>query len=256
MVRTRVIPVLLLRRAGLVKTMRFRHPSYVGDPINAVRIFNEKEVDELVVCDILASRELRAPQFELLEQMAGEAFMPLSYAGGVRSVDDARRLLKIGIEKIVVNSGALADPTLVRRLADAFGSQSVVASVDVRRTVLGSYDVFSHAGLRVPEKDPVRWAQRLVREGAGEVIVTSVDRDGTMKGYDLDLLRMFHGTVDVPLVAMGGAGSVDDMTAALGAARLSGLAVGARFVYWGPHRAVLVNYLDAKEMQRVQEAGR
>ncbi len=252
MLRTRVIPCLLLRRSGLVKTIRFKRPSYVGDPINVVRIFNEKEVDELVLLDIVAGKERTRPDFELLEQIASEAFMPVCYGGGVRSVEDARQLLKLGIEKIAVNTAALEDPTLIRRLSDAFGAQCVVASIDVKKSLLGKHQVFSHAGVDIPERDPVAWAKRLVKLGAGEVLLTSVDRDGTMSGYDLELLRTFDGRLDVPVVASGGAGSVDDMAAALHACRLSGLGAGARFVYYGPHKAVLVTYLEPKDLRRLQ----
>jgi len=252
MLRTRVIPCLLLREAGLVKTTRFERPSYVGDPINVVRIFNEKEVDELILLDIVASKERTPPDFDLLEQIASEAFMPVCYGGGVRSVEDARRLLKLGIEKIAVNTAALEDPMLVKRLSDTFGAQCVVASIDVKRPLLGTHRVFSHAGRRVPERDPVAWAKRLVKLGAGEVLLNSVDRDGTMAGYDLELLRAFDGQLAVPVVACGGAGSVQDMAAALRTCRLSGLGAGARFVYYGPHKAVLVTYLDAAELRTLQ----
>lgn len=252
MLRTRIIPCLLLRQSGLVKTTRFKRPSYVGDPINVVRIFNEKEVDELVLLDIVAGKQRTRPDFDLLEQIASEAFMPVCYGGGVRTVEDARQLLKIGIEKVAVNTAALEDATLVRRLSDAFGAQCVVASVDVKRSLLGRHQVFSHAGVDVPERDPVAWAKRLVKLGAGEVLINSVDRDGTMTGYDLELLRAFDGRLDVPTVACGGAGSVDDMAAALRSCRLSGLGVGARFVYYGPHKAVLVTYLEAAELRRLQ----
>ena len=256
MLRTRVIPILLLRRAGLVKTTRFKRASYVGDPINVVRIFNEKEVDELVLCDITASKEGRGPNFELLEQIASEAFMPVCYAGGVRTVEQARAVLKLGIEKIALNTAALEDASLVSRLAEAFGSQCVVASVDVRRTLFGRPVVWSHARRPVRERDPLQWAKHLVERGAGEVLVQSVDRDGTMSGYDVEVFRMFAGHLGVPVIGCGGACSVDDMVGALSETRIAALGVGARFVYYGPHRAVLVNYLDSAEMARVQAAAR
>jgi len=246
--------VLLLRRRGLVKTVRFARPKYVGDPINVVRIFNDKEVDELILTEIVATRTSSPPDYELLEQIASEAFMPVCYGGGIRSLDEAKRILRLGMEKVAVNTAALEDPFVVRRLADVFGSQCVVASVDVRRSWLGRYEVVSHAGRRVPERDPLRWIERLVGLGAGEVLVNAVHRDGTMKGYDLDLLSRLRGRFDVPIIACGGARSVEDMKAAVRAGGLSALGVGARFIYEGPHRAVLVSYLSSAELEEIGRA--
>jgi imidazole glycerol-phosphate synthase subunit HisF len=251
-VRRRIIPALLLKGSGLVKTVKFRSPSYLGDPINVFRIFNEKGVDEVILSDIEASRTRARPNFALIEQIVSEAFMPVCYGGGIRSVEDGRQLLKLGLEKLSINTAALTDLSLIRRLSDTFGAQCVVASVDVTRTALGGYRVFSHAGAPVPVADPLAWAEQLVRAGCGEVFLNAVHRDGTMSGYDLDLLRLFDGKLSVPLIACGGAGSVEDMIAALKVCRLSGLAVGARFVYYGPHRAVLVRYLAPADFQRIE----
>lgn len=256
MLDVRVIPVLLLRRNGLVKTTRFAGPKYVGDPINVVRIFNQKEVDELVLTETVATRDGRGPDFELLESIASEAFMPVCYGGGVRRVDDAKRILRLGMEKIAVNTEALRRPRFVRELSDTLGAQCVVASVDVRRTWRGRYEVHSHAGARVSERDPLRWIDELVRLGAGELLLNAVDRDGTMQGCDLALLERIRGRFDVPVIAAGGAGSVEDMAAAVHAGGLSAIGVGARFIYEGPYRAVLVSYLSASELARVQAAGR
>jgi cyclase len=248
MLRKRIIPSLLLERGRLVKTERFRKPKYVGDPINAVKIFNEKEADELFLFDIGASREGTRPNFALIEQIATEAFMPVCYGGGVRSAEDARTLLQLGIEKVALNTAALQRPALLGELRDRFGAQCVVGVVDVKRRMLGGNAVHSHAGIATPERDPVRWAQRLVDAGAGEILLQSVDHDGTLQGFDLDLLRTFDRALDVPLVAAGGAGSIEHMRAAFTTCRLSGLAVGARFVYQGPHRAVLISYLSPSEI--------
>jgi cyclase len=254
MLRLRVIPVLLLRRRGLVKTTAFKSAKYVGDPINVVRIFNDKEVDELVLTEVVATKDGKSPDFELLEQLASEAFMPVCYGGAIKSVADAKRILRLGMEKVSVNTAAFDRPELVRELSDSLGAQCVVASVDVKRTWRGRYEVFSHAGRRVPEKDPLRWVERLVALGAGEILLNAVDRDGTMAGYDLELLERFRGRFDVPLIACGGASSVADMRAAVAAGQLSALGVGARFIYEGPYRAVLVSYLSAGEMAEVQGA--
>jgi cyclase len=256
MLRKRIIPCLLIERGRLVKTERFRKPKYVGDPINAVKIFNEKEVDELFLLDISASRESRKPDFKLIEQIATEAFMPVCYGGAVRSVDDARTLLQLGVEKVAVNTGAMTRTSLLGELRDRFGAQCVVGVVDVRKRLLGGLGVHSHARVHPPESDPVRWAQHLVQAGAGEILLQNVDRDGTMQGLDLDLLRTFDGVVDVPLVAAGGTSSTDNMRSAFRICRLSGLAVGARFVYQGPHRAVLISYMTAAEIASFEEGAR
>jgi imidazole glycerol-phosphate synthase subunit HisF len=244
--RKRVIPSLLVQRGGLVKTTRFKRPVYVGDPINAVKIFNEKEVDELFLFDIDASKEGRGPDFDMVKGIVSEAFMPVAYGGGVRTVDDARKLLKLGVEKVALNSAARRDTRLVSDLASRFGAQCVVGVVDVRKR-WGRHVVYSHDGSQVPERSPSSWAQQLVRAGCGEVLVQSVDQDGLMQGFDLALLRGIRGQVSVPVVAAGGANTVDSMTAALQAGGLSGVAVGARFVFIGPHRAVLISYLTEDE---------
>lgn len=251
MLRERVIPTLLLQRGGLVKTRAFSNAVYVGDAINAVKIFNEKEVDELVLFDIDASKERRGPDFKLVESIVSEAFMPVAYGGGVRSVDDARRLLKLGVEKVALNASARGNLALLTELKDRFGAQCVVGVIDVRR-VKGQPRVFAHDGGPVPEVDPVAWAKSLQRAGAGEVLLQSVDQDGEMSGFDLALLRSFKGQLSVPLVAAGGAGELDGLVAALDAGGLSGLAVGARFVLIGKHRAVLISYLTEDERKALR----
>ncbi len=254
MLRVRVIPVLLLRRRGLVKTVGFRRPKYVGDPINVVRIFNEKEVDELLLTEIVATKDGKEPDYELLEQIASEAFMPVGYGGSVRSVAQAKRILRLGIEKIAINTAAFERPEIVRELSGELGAQCVVASVDVKRTWRGRYEVFSHAGKKVPIADPLRWIERLVQLGAGEILLNAVDRDGTMKGYDHELLALLRGRFDVPIIASGGAASASDMATAVRTGGLSALGVGARFIYEGPYRAVLVSYLSAKDLEVIHEA--
>jgi cyclase len=245
-----------LRRGGLVKTRRFRAPVYVGDPINAVKIFNEKEVDELFLTDITATAEGREPDYELVHRIASEAFMPVGYGGGVASLEIARRLLKLGVEKVTVNASAMRSLSLVSALRDDFGAQCVVGVIDVKRDLFNRPRVFAHAGARVPEPDPLAWAERLVAAGAGELVVQSVDRDGSMAGFDLELLARLRGRLPVPLLAAGGAGGVRDMLAAFRAGGLSGVAVGARFVFDGPHRAVLITYLSPSERSELMALGR
>lgn len=248
MLRKRIIPSLLLRNGGLVKTERFANPKYIGDPINAVKIFNEKEVDELLLLDITSTRENKAPNFGLIEEIVSEAFMPVAYGGAVRTVEDASRLLSLGVEKIALNTAALLNLSLVTALKDRYGAQCVVGVVDVKKKLLGGYAVHSHAGVKTPYADPVAWAQQLVAAGAGEILLQSVDRDGTMSGFDIELLSRLKNKLGVPLVAAGGAGTVEHMKRAFASCELSGLAVGARFVFQGPLRGVLINYLTRREL--------
>ncbi len=249
--KTRIIPVLSLSRRRMVKTERFQSPRYIGDPLNIVRIFAEKEVDELVLTDISASKEGRVPDFDLLERAASEASMPLCYGGGLRTVAEARRIIYLGYEKVAVNTAAFDEPDFVARLVDTFGSQAVVASVDVERSSRGTFEVFSHAHRKVPELQPLRWVERLVKQGAGEILLNAVHKDGTLSGYDMDLLRLFAGRFDVPVIPCGGARSAEDMVVAVREGKLSALGVGARFVYEGRLRAVLPNYLSREERRAV-----
>lgn len=231
--------------------MRFDKPRYVGDPINAVRIFNDMEVDEIVVLDIGATPERTGIPFDLIGEMAGECFMPMAYGGGVKTVEDARSILGLGVEKIVINSAAAADRTLLRRVADAFGAQSVVASVDVRKRMFGGYRVYTHGGRQLVKTDLVDWVRGLEEAGAGEILLTSIDRDGTMDGYDLDLVRTVSSAVRVPLVAAGGAGSVQDMGDVVLKGGASAAAIGSLAVYQGKNRAVLINFPTPAQLKAV-----
>lgn len=248
MLRTRVMPCLLLRGRGLVKTIRFRDARYVGDPVNTVRIFNEKEVDELVFLDVAATPEGRPPNLALVEEIASECFMPFAYGGGLRSLDDLRAVFAVGVEKAVVGTRAVTDPAFVRAAADAFGSQSVVVAVDVRRGWLGREAVVAAGGRVRTGLDPVACAVAMAEAGAGELLLTSVDRDGTMAGYDLDLIRRVAAAVDVPVVASGGAGALRHFQEAV-AAGASAVAAGSLFVYQGANRSVLVNYPARHELE-------
>ena len=246
--KTRVIPALLLRNGGLVKTRGFRDPVYVGDPINAVKIFNDKEVDELVFLDIEASKARRDPNFELLESIAAEAFMPFGYGGGVRTLDQLKRLLSIGIEKVILNTAALENPGFVEDCARVAGSSSVVVSIDVAKGFLGRRDIRVAGGTRKVPGKPREVAVEMERRGAGEILLNSIDRDGVGKGYDLELIADVSGSVGVPVVACGGAGSLEHMRDAVDAGAAA-VAAGSMFVFHGPHRAVLISYpgYDAME---------
>lgn len=242
MLMRRVIPCLLLRGAGLVKTVRFKDAKYVGDPINAIRIFNDKEVDELMLLDIAASRERRGPAFEVIEEVASECFMPLAYGGGIRSTEDARRILKLGVEKVVFNTTAWQAPKVLAEASREFGAQAVVASIDVRRKLFGRYEVYVDGGTRATGMSPVDYARRVEDAGVGEILLTAIDRDGTLQGYDLELLAQVTSTVAVPVIAAGGAGSLSDLSAAVAIGGADAVAAGAMFVFHGRHRAVLITY--------------
>lgn len=248
MLKTRVIPTLLLRGAGLVKTNRFGDPKYVGDPVNAIRIFNDKEVDELMLLDINATREGREPPFSIIEEVASECFMPLAYGGGIRSVEHVRTILKLGVEKVVFNSAALRTPAVLTEASRRFGAQAVVASIDVRRKMFGRYEVYADNGKTATGVEPVEYARRMEALGAGEILLGSIDRDGTMQGYDVELVSRVTRAVGIPVIASGGAGSTADFKAAVdgGAAAV---AAGAMFVFHGPRRAVLITYPDRSELE-------
>ncbi len=248
MSRPRIIPCLLVEQGRLVKTVEFNRRTYVGDPINAIRVFNDKGADELVLLDIAATPEGRGPDFELLEKVASECFMPLCYGGGVTSLEQMRRVLALGIEKVAVNTSAVERPELVREAAAEFGSQSVVVSIDVRRSRRGRKEVVTRGARRRTGSDPVQFAQEAERLGAGELLVTSVDRDGTMRGYDLELIRRVTASVGVPVVACGGAGNARDLVAAIDEGGASAAAAGSMFVFTGRHRAVLISYVTADDL--------
>jgi imidazole glycerol-phosphate synthase subunit HisF len=245
----RVIPCLLLRGTGLVKTVKFAEPKYVGDIINAVRIFNDKEVDEIVVLDIEAHARPGKINWELVTKTAGEAFMPMCYGGGVTTVDEIKRLLKAGIEKVSINTAAFDNPRLIEQGAKAFGSQSIVAGIDVRKSFLGKYVVMSHGGDKKRPVDVVEHAKAMERAGAGELLLNAIDRDGTQAGYDLDLVRIVTGAVRIPVIACGGAGKVQHFADAIGSGA-SAVAAGSMFVFHGPHRAVLITYPDRSELTK------
>ena len=249
MIKPRVIPALLLKGQGLVKTVKFKEPKYLGDPINIVRIFNDKEVDELVLLDITATPEKRGPQFDLLKNIASEAFIPLAYGGGIRSMDDVKRLLSIGIEKLIMNTSAVETPSLVREVADHAGSQAAVVSMDVKKGLLGKYEVFTHCGQKKTGLDPVKHAIEMEKMGAGEILINSIDRDGTMQGYDVDLVRKVADAVSVPVVACGGAGNLSHVSEVIKQGHASAAAAGSIFVFQGPLRGVLISYPTPKELK-------
>lgn len=251
MFRPRVIPVLLLKQKGLVKTVKFRRPTYIGDPINAVHIFNDLESDELVFLDITATKDGRIPPIDVVRTIGDEAFMPFAVGGGVRSVSEIRQLIQAGAEKVVINTAALDDADLVRRAAEMFGSQSVIVSIDVKKDLFGQYRVYTGSGTKRTGRSPVDHALEMQRAGAGELLVTSIDRDGTMGGYDCKLIRSVADVVDVPVIACGGAGDPLHLREAVTEGGASAAAAGSLFVFQGPRRAVLISYPERKELENL-----
>lgn len=242
MLRPRIIPCLLLRNNGLVKTVGFRDAKYVGDPINAVRIFNEKEVDELMVLDIDATVQGREPDYELIGHLAAECRMPLCYGGGVKSRQQIERIIALGVEKVALSSVAIANPEIIAQAGESVGSQSIVVVLDVRRRSENGYEVFTHNGTVATGRHPVELAIEMENRGAGEVVINSIDNDGQLKGYDLELVRQVRAETHLPLTCLGGAGSLKDLQQVVALHGAMGIAAGSLFVFKGIYRAVLINY--------------
>ncbi len=242
MLRPRIIPCLLVHDGGLVKTVGFKDPKYVGDPINAVKIFNEKEADELLVLDIDATVQAREPNYRLIAQFAAECRMPLCYGGGITQVDQAKRIIGLGVEKVALSAAAVAQPQLIAAIADSVGSQSVVVVLDARKKLLGGWEVCTHNGRKGTGRSPIDLAREAQRLGAGEIVVNSIDHDGRMKGYDLALAREVREAIQVPMSVLGGAGSLSDIGQLIATCGVVGAAAGSLFVFKGAYRAVLISY--------------
>jgi imidazole glycerol-phosphate synthase subunit HisF len=253
MLRPRIIPCLLVHAGGLVKTVEFREPKYVGDPINAVKIFNEKEADELMVLDIDATVRGSEPNFRLIAQFAAEARMPLCYGGGVRTAQQARQIIALGVEKVAMSAAALANPALISAVAAEVGSQSVVVVLDARKG-RGGYEVWSHNASRNTGRSVLDAARELEQRGAGEIVINSIDADGCMKGYDLTLAQSVRAAVRIPLTILGGAGSLADLRRLIEACGVIGAAAGSLFVFKGTYRAVLINYPGAQQKEELISA--
>jgi cyclase len=253
MIATRVIPCLLLRGGGLVKTVRFSDPVYLGDPVNIIRIFNDKEVDELFLVDIMASRERRPPPYEMIARITSECFMPLGYGGGVRTLDEMREIFGLGVEKVSLNTQAVENSAFVRAAANRFGSQSIVVSIDAKRGMFGRYEVYTCGGRKRTGLDPVDAARQMELAGAGEILLNSIDRDGTLQGYDLDLIRRVASAVNIPVVACGGAGEVRHLKEAVEEGGATAAAAGSIFVFRGRHRAVLISYPTPGQLNELFE---
>jgi cyclase len=239
MLRPRIIPSLLYHNKGLVKTVNFKSPKYVGDPINAVRIFNEKEVDELAFFDIDATVLNKEPDYSLIEKLANQSRMPLCYGGGVKTIEQAQKIFGLGIEKIALSSSVIQNPKLISNIADRVGSQSVIVVLDVKKKLIGGYEVYTHNGKKSTGINPFKFALEAEKLGAGEIIINSIDQDGVMKGFDMNLIDKISESISIPMTVLGGAGSV------------LGVAAGSLFVFKGPYKAVLINYPTQEEKNKL-----
>jgi len=240
-----------LKNTGLVKTIQFKNPTYIGDPINAVRIFNEKEVDEIIFLDITKTLERKAPNFELIEKIANECFIPFCYGGGITDIDTMKKIFRLGAEKISINSAAYNNPELITEASRLFGSQSIVVSIDVRTNILGKYEIRTDCGTKKTRKNPIDYALEMQERGAGELFINSIDQDGMMRGYDLKLLKQISDSVDIPIIGCGGAGSLTHVAEAFSNSKVSALAAGSLFVYYGSQKGVLINYPERKNLERI-----
>lgn len=246
----RCIPVLLLQNGALVKTVQFQNPKYIGDPLNAIRIFNEKEVDELVFLDLDASVKGTPIPIHLLKEVAEECFMPLSYGGGIKTIEDIRQIIQIGIEKVIIGTEAIENPAFVTQAVAEFGSSSICVSLDIQRNMNGEYCLYTRSGTRSIQQDPISCAQNLEQLGVGELFIHSIDREGMQTGFDLDLVKMIRQNVKIPIIISGGAGTLEHLCEGVeyGA---SAVAAGSMFVFHGKHQAVLISYPDSAALKRI-----
>jgi len=243
--RPRIIPVLLLKNRGLVKTVAFDKPKYIGDPINAVHIFNDLHADELVFLDTEATREKRLISLEFVKDVGEEANMPFAVGGGISTIEDIRKVIAAGAEKVVICSAAANHPEFIREAADEFGSSTITVCIDVKKKFLGGTKIWTHSGSKATSYTPVEFARLMEEKGAGEIIIQSIERDGSMNGYDIDLIRSIAEAVKIPVIALGGAGSTEDLKKAYHEAYANGLAAGSLFVYNDKHKGVLINYPES-----------
>lgn len=252
MLNPRIIPCLLVHNKGLVKTVKFKDPKYVGDPINAVKIFNEKEVDELIVLDIDATAQNYEPDYKMIENLATECRMPLCYGGGIKTLKQAQRIFNLGVEKIAISSIAIENPSFVTELAECVGNQSVVVVIDVKKKTFGSkYEIWTHNAKINTGLDPVTFAIKMEEARCGEIVVNSIDNDGQMKGYDLQLIQRIRDAVSIPMTVMGGAGSIDDIGSLIKSHSIIGVSAGSLFVFKGKYKAVLINYPTLTEKKEL-----
>lgn len=249
MLRPRIIPSLLIHDKGLVKTVNFKNPKYVGDPINAVKIFNEKEVDELAIFDIDATVNGQEPDYGLIERIANQSRMPLCYGGGVKTLEQAQKIFSLGIEKIALSSAVIENPNLITEIANRVGAQSVIVVLDVKKKLFGGYEVYTHNGKKSTGINPIKFAEEAQKLGAGEIIINSIDQDGVMKGYDMNLIDRVREKISLPLTVLGGAGTLNDIKKVIEKHGIIGVAAGSLFVFKGVYKAVLINYPSKVEKE-------
>ncbi len=251
MLRARITPSLLVHQKGLVKTVKFKDSKYVGDPINAVRIYNEKEVDELAVFDIDATVFGNDPDYILIEKLANQSRMPICYGGGVKTVEQAQKIFSLGIEKIALSSAAIHNPTLISEISKRVGSQSVIVVLDVKKKIFGGYEIYTHNGKKSSGIDPIKFAQKAQDSGAGEIIINSIDNDGMMKGFDMNLIDKIRQVITIPITVLGGAGSLNDIKKVIQEYGIIGVAAGSLFVFKGVYKAVLINYPSKLDKNKI-----
>lgn len=251
MLKCRVVPILLNKDGGLYKTIQFKNPKYVGDPLNAIRIFNEKEVDELIFLDIQATKNSVEPNYNLIENIASECFMPLTYGGGIRNLEQAKKIFELGIEKISLNNSSLKSLTIIEELSAYYGSQSIISSIDIKKNLFGKYQVFDHKNKKSLKIDAIEFIKNVQNAGAGEVLVTSVDKEGTMEGFDINLFKLLYDNVNIPMIVHGGLGNLDHLNEIYKHVKVSAIAAGSFFVFQGKHRAVLVSYPKYEKLRSI-----
>ena len=243
----RIIPTLLLKDKGLVKTINFKNPRYIGDPINIVRIFNEKEADEITILDIQATNKESKPDYNFIKDIVSEAFMPVGYGGGVKNLNQIEKLFEIGVEKVILNTICYENPNILAESSNKFGSQSIVVCIDIKKNLFGKYNLFSHSGKKKQKELLLDYIKKVEDLGAGEIIINSIDRDGCMAGYNLEILRKINKKTKLPVIALGGAGSKNHLIEAINAG-VSGVAAGSLFIYQGIHKAILVSYINNENL--------
>lgn len=256
MLRSRVSPCLLVHNKGLVKTVKFKDPKYVGDPINAVKIFNEKEVDELIVLDIDATVNELEPNYQMIRHLANESRMPLCYGGGIKTAQQAQKIIKLGVEKVAISSQALNKPSVLKEMANIIGKQSIVIVLDVKKTLFGGYEVYTHNGKQKQKKKLELIIQELEEVGIGELVINSIDNDGVMKGYDLKLAEKVRELASVPLTILGGAGKAEDILELVEKFKVIGASAGSLFVFKGVYKAVLISYLTKDALRKIRAVAR
>lgn len=251
MLQKRVIPCLLLHKGGLYKTEKFKKPTYIGDPINAIKIFNEKEVDELMFLDIDASVENKEPNYKMIEDIASECFMPLCYGGGIKNIEQMKKIYALGVEKISLSSQAVINSNLIKEAANIFGNQSVIVTIDIKKDFLGRKKVFINNGKKNTKLNPIDFIKQVESLGAGEIVINSCDNDGVMKGYDIELLKEIKSNTKVPIIALGGAGNLNHIKEVFETTKVDAVACGSMFVYQGPLKGVLISYPPYQKIQEL-----